>query len=98
MSVSEKSAYVIFGVTGDLSRAKLMPALYHLEVANKLPEGTSIIAVGGGSGVTSSVWQKYAPGLKKKPVAQLTKTPLRNLPTASVILNGALKIPIPGGI
>lgn len=46
MSVSEKSAYVIFGVTGDLSRAKLMPALYHLEVANKLPEGTSIIAVG----------------------------------------------------
>jgi glucose-6-phosphate 1-dehydrogenase len=29
---------IIFGSTGDLSRVKLMPALYHLEAAGRLPE------------------------------------------------------------
>jgi len=38
--------YVIFGATGNLSRVKLMPALYHLEVAGRLPEGTVILATG----------------------------------------------------
>ena len=39
-------SYVIFGATGNLSRVKLMPALYHLEVAGKLTPDTRIIAVG----------------------------------------------------
>ena len=39
-------SYVIFGATGNLSRVKLMPALYHLEVAGKLTPETRIIAVG----------------------------------------------------
>ena len=38
--------YVIFGATGNLSRTKLMPALYHLDVANRLPVGTCIVAIG----------------------------------------------------
>ena len=42
----EPCTYVIFGATGNLSRRKLMPALYHLEVAGRLPEGTVILAVG----------------------------------------------------
>lgn len=42
----EPSTYVIFGATGNLSRLKLMPALYHLEAAGYLPEGTMILAVG----------------------------------------------------
>lgn len=42
----EPCSYVIFGATGNLSRRKLMPALYHLEAAGYLPEGTSIVAVG----------------------------------------------------
>jgi len=41
----EPCTYVIFGATGNLSRRKLMPALYHLEVANRLPEGTVILAL-----------------------------------------------------
>jgi len=41
----EPCTYVIFGATGNLSRVKLMPALYHLEVANRLPEGTVILAL-----------------------------------------------------
>ncbi len=42
----EPCTYVIFGATGNLSRRKLMPALYHLEAAGRLPEGTRILAVG----------------------------------------------------
>ena len=37
---------VIFGSTGDLSRVKLMPALYQLEAAGRLPEGCRIVATG----------------------------------------------------
>jgi glucose-6-phosphate 1-dehydrogenase len=39
-------SYVIFGATGNLSRVKLMPALYHLELAGKLAPATRVIAVG----------------------------------------------------
>jgi glucose-6-phosphate 1-dehydrogenase len=38
--------YVIFGATGNLSRTKLLPALYHLDVGQRLPEGTRILAIG----------------------------------------------------
>jgi glucose-6-phosphate 1-dehydrogenase len=38
--------FVIFGATGDLARNKLLPALYHLEAADRLPEGTRILASG----------------------------------------------------
>ncbi len=44
--IEEPCTYVIFGATGNLSRLKLMPALYHLEVAGRLPEGTMILATG----------------------------------------------------
>ncbi|MGH2533935.1 MAG: glucose-6-phosphate dehydrogenase [Thermomicrobiales bacterium] len=36
---------VIFGVTGDLTTRKLMPALYDLAVAHPLPDGFSIVGV-----------------------------------------------------
>ena len=42
----EPCTYVIFGATGNLSRLKLMPALYHLESAGRLPAGTSILLLG----------------------------------------------------
>ena len=41
----EPCTYIIFGATGNLSRRKLMPALYHLEAANRLPEGTVILSL-----------------------------------------------------
>jgi glucose-6-phosphate 1-dehydrogenase len=44
--IKEACTYVIFGATGNLSRLKLMPALYHLDVAGRLPEGTVILATG----------------------------------------------------
>ncbi len=46
MMNAEPCTYVIFGATGNLSRIKLMPALYHLDAANRLPEGTRILAIG----------------------------------------------------
>ncbi|MGZ8220634.1 MAG: glucose-6-phosphate dehydrogenase [Methylobacter sp.] len=43
---ADPCTYVIFGATGNLSRIKLMPALYHLDAASRLPEGTRILAIG----------------------------------------------------
>lgn len=42
----ESCTFVIFGATGNLSRIKLMPALYHLELENRLPDDCRIVAVG----------------------------------------------------
>jgi glucose-6-phosphate 1-dehydrogenase len=39
------AAMVIFGVSGDLTSRKLMPALYDLAVDSSLPEGFSIVGV-----------------------------------------------------
>jgi glucose-6-phosphate 1-dehydrogenase len=36
----------IFGGTGDLSRRKLLPALFHLYQENELPEGFSVLGLG----------------------------------------------------
>lgn len=43
---AEACTYVIYGATGNLSRIKLIPALYHLDVENLLPEGSKIVALG----------------------------------------------------
>lgn len=37
---------IIFGATGNLAQLKLMPALYHLEKAGKLPQNLRIVACG----------------------------------------------------
>ena len=42
----DSCTYVIFGATGNLARLKLMPGFYHLDLEQKLPEGTRIVAVG----------------------------------------------------
>lgn len=34
---------VVFGATGDLSRRKLLPALFHRDIAGQIPEGARII-------------------------------------------------------
>ena len=38
--------FIIFGATGNLSRIKLIPALYHLEQEGHLPPGTMILGSG----------------------------------------------------
>jgi glucose-6-phosphate 1-dehydrogenase len=44
--MSEACTFVIFGSTGNLSRIKLMPALYELDSAGKLTEQCRILAIG----------------------------------------------------
>ena len=39
------SIIVIFGITGDLAKRKVLPALYHLSKDNLLPEGTKIVGI-----------------------------------------------------
>ncbi len=46
MSDFNGCTYVIFGATGNLSREKLMPALYHLDLAGQLCADTRILASG----------------------------------------------------
>lgn len=43
---TDPCTYVIFGATGNLSRIKLIPALYHLDIENRLDDDTKIIAIG----------------------------------------------------
>lgn len=44
--MNESCTFVIFGATGNLSQLKLMPALFQLDRANRLPDGLTIIACG----------------------------------------------------
>jgi glucose-6-phosphate 1-dehydrogenase len=43
MSKPENQILVIFGASGDLTKRKLIPALYALEIQNLLPEKFAII-------------------------------------------------------
>ena len=42
----KQCVFVIFGATGDLTRRKLLPAVYALALDNLLPEPFKIIALG----------------------------------------------------
>jgi glucose-6-phosphate 1-dehydrogenase len=44
-TIPEAGILVIFGASGDLTRRKLMPALFHLEQAGLLPEKFAIVGV-----------------------------------------------------
>ncbi|HHQ42574.1 MAG TPA: glucose-6-phosphate dehydrogenase, partial [Chromatiales bacterium] len=46
MTALDPCTFVIFGATGNLSRTKLLPALYHLEAAGRLPERCRIVGFG----------------------------------------------------
>jgi glucose-6-phosphate 1-dehydrogenase len=41
--LNEENAFIIFGVTGDLTRRKLIPALYELESVGRLSKPFHII-------------------------------------------------------
>ena len=43
--MAEPVSFVIFGASGDLSRRKLIPALYHLYKKNRLPQEFKIFGV-----------------------------------------------------
>src|SRR5271163_1077714 len=43
--IPEPTAVVIFGASGDLTKRKLLPALFHLEQSGLLPQEFSVVGV-----------------------------------------------------
>ena len=41
-----KFVMIIFGASGDLTKRKLIPALYNLYKDNRLPEGFAVLGIG----------------------------------------------------
>ncbi len=39
----EPCTFIVFGATGNLARIKLLPAIYHLEEAGRIPDGSAVI-------------------------------------------------------
>jgi glucose-6-phosphate 1-dehydrogenase len=62
----EPCSYVIFGSTGNLSTQKLLPALYHLEAARRLPEGMRVIGFGRRPWDTERWREEVAAGLQER--------------------------------
>src|SRR5258708_4746374 len=58
-------SFVIFGATGHLAATKLLPALYRLEMAKRLPAGTKFVAVARGA------WHDSAPTAPKEQAPRL---------------------------
>ena len=55
--MSDNSTLVLFGAKGNLSRIKLIPGLFHLDEAGKLPDEMKILSVGRQS-VSQEDWIK----------------------------------------
>ncbi|HZV97742.1 MAG TPA: glucose-6-phosphate dehydrogenase [Methylophilaceae bacterium] len=53
---------VLFGASGNLSRVKLMPGLFRLDQAGRLPDNMAILSVGRGQ-VSREDWQKDIKGM-----------------------------------
>ena len=53
---------VLFGASGNLSRVKLMPGLFRLDAAGRLPEKMAILSVGRGE-VSREAWQADIKGM-----------------------------------
>jgi glucose-6-phosphate 1-dehydrogenase len=52
---------VIFGASGDLTKRKLLPALYHLEQAGNLPENFAVVGV-----ARRPLEESFAPDMKER--------------------------------
>ncbi len=58
----DPSTLVLFGASGNLSRVKLMPGLFRLDAAGRLPEKMAILSVGRGE-VSREDWQADIKGM-----------------------------------
>jgi glucose-6-phosphate 1-dehydrogenase len=57
---------IIFGATGDLAKKKLLPALYHLNIENRLTEDTRIICMGRQESTHADWHEKVAEYVSEK--------------------------------
>jgi len=73
MRVSENHLLVIFGASGDLTRRKLIPALFALHTQKLLPEAFAIVGAGRAGMSDEEFRQKTLEGLKEKAGKDLPK-------------------------
>ena len=59
------SVLVIFGATGDLTRRKLLPAIYHLSRDQRLPAQFAVIGVGRSANTDDAFRQQFSESLKE---------------------------------
>src|ERR1051325_445319 len=62
MKVIDPCTLVLFGASGNLSRVKLMPGLFRLDAAGRLPEKMAILSIGRGE-VSREAWQADIKGM-----------------------------------
>jgi hypothetical protein len=74
---------VIFGVTGDLSTKKLMPAVYDLANRGLLPRASPLSGLPDGIGRARTSHTSYIPPSKSTPVLHLEKRSGSSSPKAS---------------
>jgi glucose-6-phosphate 1-dehydrogenase len=77
---------VLFGITGDLSRRKILPALYDLANRGLLPPSFTIIGVA--RKVDPSLPEKVESAIREGANTAVTETTLRQLMSGLVVVNG----------
>ncbi len=60
--MAEPCVFTIFGATGNLARTKLLPALFQLDAAGRLPEALCVLGVGRRQW-DHDAWREYVRGL-----------------------------------
>lgn len=83
---------VIFGAGGDLTRRKLIPAIYHLEAAHLLPEGFRVLGVSA-QDMSKEKFNQYVLSALEEHVgaAKLDRELARNVTSRFSYLQGDLK-------
>ena len=71
MAVAPPCAMVIFGAGGDLTKRLVMPALYNLVTAKRLPDGFRLVGVDHGAR-TAEEWRKSLTDMMNEFVAAVT--------------------------
>ncbi|HXT31340.1 MAG TPA: hypothetical protein VN716_18710, partial [Vicinamibacterales bacterium] len=64
-STPEPTAFVIFGASGDLTRRKLLPAIYQLSRAQRLPARFSVIGIARSEMTDEQFRQQWHDSLKE---------------------------------
>ncbi len=75
MKKQDEIGFVIFGATGDLTRRKLLPALYQLASENRLPEKLKIIGFARRPWTDAELRQVLAEGIEESERLSLGFTP-----------------------
>ena len=74
---------VIFGASGDLTKRKLLPALYHLDQSGLLPEKIAVVGV-----ARRPLEDSFAPDMKDGIIrAAESKSPIPSSPPSSTKLS-----------